>query len=117
MKLIVSKTFRFEAAHSLPYYIGDCAKLHGHSYTLEVCVKNEVNEETGFVMDFKELKKIVQEKVIVFLDHEFLNNLFKNPTAENTLIWIVRQLQNEINIVRARLWETADSYVEWGNAR
>jgi 6-pyruvoyltetrahydropterin/6-carboxytetrahydropterin synthase len=83
MKLTVSKTFRFEAAHSLPYYIGDCAKLHGHSYTLEISCKGEVDKETGFVMDFKELKKIVQEKVIDLLDHEFLNNVFKNPTAEN----------------------------------
>jgi 6-pyruvoyltetrahydropterin/6-carboxytetrahydropterin synthase len=114
MKLIINKTFRFEAAHSLPYYIGDCAKVHGHSYVLEISCKGEVDKETGFVMDFKELKKIVQKKVIDLLDHEFLNNVIKNPTAENILIWIVRQLQNELNIVRARLWETIDSCVEWG---
>lgn len=115
MKLTVSKTFRFEAAHSLPYYIGDCAALHGHSYVLEVCVKDEVDEK-GMVIDFKELKKIVQAKVIDILDHSFLNNMIKNPTAENLVVWIVRQLQQDLSVRRVKLWETVDSYVEWGNA-
>ena len=113
MNLTVSKTFRFEAAHSLPNYEGDCANLHGHSYVLEVCVKGEV-DKNGFVMDFKTLKTIVQEKVIDLLDHTFLNNIFKVPTAENMVVWIVRKLQQDLLIHRVKLWETADSYCEWG---
>jgi 6-pyruvoyltetrahydropterin/6-carboxytetrahydropterin synthase len=115
MKLTISKKFRFEAAHYLPNYKGDCHKLHGHSYILEILVKGQVDEETGMVLDFKELKNTVQFKIIDILDHEDLNKLFPNPTAENILIWIVRRLLPEIPISKARLWETEDSYTEWGN--
>ena len=89
MLLTVSKTFRFEAAHKLIGYDGDCANLHGHSYVLEIQVKGVVDEQ-GFVMDFKELKHFVQTKVIDLLDHVYLNDIIKNPTAENIVIWIVR---------------------------
>ena len=113
MKLTVSKTFRFEAAHKLIGYDGDCANLHGHSYVLEIQVKGEVDEQ-GFVMDFKELKKSVQYNVIALLDHVYLNDIIKNPTAENIVIWIVRKLQQDLTIYKVRLWETVDSYCEWG---
>jgi len=113
MKLTVSKTFRFEAAHKLIGYDGDCANLHGHSYILEVQVKDEVGDD-GFVMDFKELKKFVQTKVVDLLDHSYLNDMIKNPTAENLVVWIVRKLQQDLTICKVRLWETVDSYCEWG---
>ena len=113
MKLTVSKTFRFEAAHKLIGYDGDCANLHGHSYVLEIQVKGVVDEQ-GFVMDFKELKHFVQTKVIDLLDHVYLNDIIKNPTAENIVIWIVRKLQQDLMIYKVRLWETVDSYCEWG---
>jgi len=113
MKLTVSKTFRFEAAHKLIGYDGDCANLHGHSYVLEIQVKGEVDEQ-GFVMDFKQLKHFVQTKVIDLLDHVYLNDIIKNPTAENIVIWIVRKLQQDLTIYKVRLWETVDSYCEWG---
>jgi len=113
MKLTVSKTFRFEAAHKLIGYDGDCANLHGHSYVLEIQVKGVVDEQ-GFVMDFKELKHFVQTKVIDLLDHVYLNDIIKNPTAENIVIWIVRKLQQDLMIHKVRLWETVDSYCEWG---
>jgi 6-pyruvoyltetrahydropterin/6-carboxytetrahydropterin synthase len=113
MKLTVSKTFRFEAAHKLIGYDGDCANLHGHSYVLEIQVKGEVDEQ-GFVMDFKQLKHFVQTKVIDLLDHVYLNDIIKNPTAENIVIWIVRKLQQDLTICKVRLWETVDSYCEWG---
>ena len=113
MLLTVSKTFRFEAAHKLIGYDGDCANLHGHSYVLEIQVKGVVDEQ-GFVMDFKELKHFVQTKVIDLLDHVYLNDIIKNPTAENIVIWIVRKLQQDLMIHKVRLWETVDSYCEWG---
>ena len=113
MKLTVSKTFRFEAAHKLIGYDGDCANLHGHSYVLEIQVKGVVDEQ-GFVMDFKQLKHFVQTKVIDLLDHVYLNDIIKNPTAENIVIWIVRKLQQDLMIHKVRLWETVDSYCEWG---
>jgi len=113
MNLIVCKTFRFEAAHRLSDYDGDCGNLHGHSYVLEVCVKGEV-DENGFVMDFKELKKFVQAKVLDLLDHTFLNNIIKVSTAENIVVWIVRKLQQDLVVHRVKLWETADSCCEWG---
>jgi 6-pyruvoyltetrahydropterin/6-carboxytetrahydropterin synthase len=65
-------------------------------------------------MDFKQLKHFVQTKVIDLLDHVYLNDIIKNPTAENIVIWIVRKLQQDLMIHKVRLWETVDSYCEWG---
>ena len=73
-------------AHNLRGYNGDCEKLHGHNWKVEVILKTEKLNELGMVMDFK----IVKEKLEVILsrfDHSYLNELseFKqeNPTTEN----------------------------------
>jgi 6-pyruvoyltetrahydropterin/6-carboxytetrahydropterin synthase len=116
--ITVTKIFEFEAAHHLPGYDGDCKRLHGHSYKLEVTVSGEVNEKTGMVMDFKLLKEIVQERVINQFDHQLLNDHIKNPTAENIVNFIVKELDEAmcaffLCVDRVRLWETSNSYCEW----
>lgn len=109
MKL--GRRFHFDAAH----YILDteekrCEEPHGHTYSLEVVVEGEVRKG-GMVMDFSDLKKVVNE-VIAKLDHKNLNDLFKNPTAENIAQWIFDQLKSKFNVVSVKLWEGEGKWVE-----
>lgn len=88
MRLSISKTFRFEASHVLPKHPGKCSRLHGHSWVLHVEVDGEVNQDTGFVVDFAELKGVVERAVIDQVDHQHLGecNLIGNaflPSAVN----------------------------------
>ena len=83
----VTKIFTFDACHHLPHYDGACNKQHGHTYKLEVTVTGKVdrditNPKCGMIIDFKDLKKIVDDTVISNHDHSKLNDFFENPTAE-----------------------------------
>lgn len=87
----LSKEFGFESAHSLPNVAEGhkCARLHGHSFRVSVHVEGPVGEETGWVMDFAELKAAVQPTIDA-LDHRLLNDLegLENPTSEHVARWI-----------------------------
>ncbi|MDE7091463.1 MAG: 6-carboxytetrahydropterin synthase, partial [Bacteroidales bacterium] len=67
----MTKIFRFEMAHALPDYNGPCAHLHGHSYRLEVTLSTGAAEipTEGMVMDFSQLKRMVEETIIAQVDH------------------------------------------------
>lgn len=108
--MIITKIFNFESAHKLENYNGKCANLHGHSYTLHVSVLGNVSSD-GFVLDFGDIKKIVDEIIISKLDHNYLNEIIKQPTAENILLWVWSQLKNKLNLYELKLYETATSYV------
>ncbi|HVB25443.1 MAG TPA: 6-carboxytetrahydropterin synthase QueD [Ktedonobacteraceae bacterium] len=123
MKLaIITKSFRFEAAHHLPGHQGKCANLHGHSYKLEVTLRGPINiapgkSSNGMVMDFGDLAQIVRSSVIETLDHQDLNAVTKlHTTAENLAHWIwdalVTSRLDEQLLYRIRLWETESSFVE-----
>jgi 6-pyruvoyltetrahydropterin/6-carboxytetrahydropterin synthase len=94
---------------------------HGHNYTLEVTVKGKVDERSGFVVDLKQLKDIMNREVIDAMDHRFLNEEvaeFKNsiPTTENLAISIWRRLQPKLNLAqlhRVRVYETQDLFVDY----
>jgi len=112
--MIVTKRIEFDAAHYLPNYNGKCKNLHGHRFRLEVSVKGFVVPNTGMVMDFKNLKEKMK-KVVSMLDHNVLNNIIKNPTAENIILWIWEKLvlsEHLLCIESIRLWETPDCYCE-----
>lgn len=87
---------------------------HGHTYVLEVTVEGPVEEETGWVMDFKELKRIVGERVVKKCDCKNLNTDVAflagvNPTAENLAIAFWKELEGEVKparMVRLELHET-----------
>jgi len=120
--LTVTKTFRFEAAHHLPHYDGACQRLHGHSYKLQVTVTgkritDENDPKCGMIIDFKDLKRIVNAKVVEAYDHSYLNGYFDNPTAENMVVKIahdiVSGLPKDVLLVSCKLWETEDSYAEY----
>lgn len=71
-EITVVKEFVFDSAHFLLDYDGDCANIHGHTYKLHVGLRGEVNPATGMVMDFKQLKMIVNP-LIKAMDHALLN--------------------------------------------
>ncbi|MFC1655463.1 6-carboxytetrahydropterin synthase QueD [Patescibacteria group bacterium] len=112
--MLVTKKFKFDAAHFLTNYHGKCEKLHGHTYKLQVTVEGDVKED-GMVMDFVELKKIVNERVISKLDHSSLNDTIENPSAENIAIWIWNRLKDisEAKLYEVKVWETATSFVTY----
>ena len=75
----LTKIFRFEAAHALMGYDGRCRNIHGHSYEMRVTIKgmpiiDDNNPKNGMVMDFGDLKKIVNEEIIDHYDHAFIIN-------------------------------------------
>lgn len=109
--MLLTKKFKFEAAHNILNYEGDCKKLHGHSYALEITVKGEVSKD-GFVIDFKEIDEIVKEKVLKVLDHSYLNDVVKVSTCENLVKWIWEKLA-ELNLYEIKLYETSDSWVAY----
>lgn len=119
---IVTKTFSFEAAHHLPGHRGKCARLHGHSYRVEVAVRGPIKEvpdqsDSGMVIDFEDLSQIVRNAIIERLDHRDLNEVTGlRTTAENLAHWMWDTLTtaglSEPLLYRIRLWETQSSYVE-----
>jgi len=108
--MLINKIFTFDAAHKLPNYNGKCANLHGHTWKLIVSLEGEI-KENGMIVDFKELKDKVNEKVIDKLDHSYLNDAISNPTCENLLLWIKEQLA-ELNPKTLRLYESETSFCE-----
>ncbi len=87
----VFKEFTFDSAHLLPEVPAGhkCARLHGHTFSVRVCVAGEVDDRHGWVVDFGDVKAVVKP-VIDELDHQYLNDLpgLANPTAENIACWI-----------------------------
>lgn len=92
---------------------------HGHTYGLEVTIEGEIDAETGYVMDFKTLRRAVEEHVVRRLDRRNLNFdvdflAGRNPTAENIVIGIWGQLENRVapgRLVRIVLNETEKNRV------
>jgi len=138
----ITKEFKFDTAHALKDYDGRCRNLHGHSYKFFVTVKGKPIEDkaspkTGMVMDFGDLKRIVNEEVVEKLDHAVVLNkeadlkhigdidqLFDKtvivdyqPTTENMLAdfanRIKKRLPANIKLTRLMLRETITSYAEW----
>lgn len=138
----LTKIFHFEAAHALNGYDGKCRNIHGHSYEMRVTVKgmplNEPgNPKNGMVIDFHDLKNIVNQEVVDKFDHAFIigNNMPKDfveitkhnfdkvvelpyqPTTENMLAdfaeRIKKRLPQHVDLYSVTLQETRDSMAEW----
>jgi 6-pyruvoyltetrahydropterin/6-carboxytetrahydropterin synthase len=141
-KIRLTKEFRFEMAHALYNYDGLCKNIHGHSYILQVTVIGEPEADDhspklGMVMDFGDLKAIVNREIVNDLDHsvvvsnkvsvDLLNQMGQmteryfimdyQPTCENMLIDFAARLQNalpeQVELFSLKLNETANSYAEW----
>ncbi len=129
----VTRRATFSAAHRLyipdksdqenELLFGKCSNpnWHGHNYTLEVVVKGKPDPETGFVIDVKTLKEIINEVIIKKVDHKNLNvetDFMKGiiPTSENITIAIWKQLENKMpsgKLYSVKLFETENNYFEY----
>lgn len=106
----IYKEFGFDAAHYLPHVPDGhkCKNMHGHTYRLRVFIKGTPGSDTGWIIDFKELKDTVKPLIDV-LDHTLLNEVpgLENPTAENIAVWIWNRLHPELpGMSRIELKET-----------
>lgn len=90
------KEFRFEAAHRLPNLPDGhkCARLHGHSFRLEVHIEGPVDPHTGMLLDYVDIKQAFAP-LEQQLDHHYLNEVpgLENPTSENIVRWAWQQLE------------------------
>jgi len=89
--MVIFKQFSFEAAHLLPNVPTGhkCGRLHGHSYHLDIYVSGDIQEHTGWVLDFAEVKNAVKDELDI-LDHNYLNSIpgLENPTSEMLASWL-----------------------------
>jgi 6-pyruvoyltetrahydropterin/6-carboxytetrahydropterin synthase len=93
------KVFQIEAAHWLPNVPEDhkCRRLHGHSFRIEIHISGPVQQPSGWVMDFADLKSAF-EPLYRQLDHHCLNEIegLENPTSENLARWIWTKLKPDL---------------------
>jgi 6-pyruvoyltetrahydropterin/6-carboxytetrahydropterin synthase len=117
-KIKIGRIFKFESAHKLPDepIYGKCSALHGHTYHLEVEISGEINEK-GWICNFGEIKKVINQSVIQKYDHKYLNDYFEIPTVENILFKIQSDLEKEFSdkpykLSKLKIWETDTNYAE-----
>lgn len=120
----VTKEFTFDSCHQLRDYNGACARLHGHTYKLQVTISGHL-DDCGMVMDFKELKKFIDSTILVELDHYNLNDKLEfNTTAENMVVYFYEYIEKyligyneknnrDLKVVQLRLWETPTSFATY----
>lgn len=131
----ITRKFTFEAAHYLPYHLGKCRHIHGHSYKMWVTITGDIqdhdkdfeekNPECGMIMDFSRLKEVVNGiirhdgEIVNGLDHNLLNNFYEIPTAETMVLSIAKEIQFALPegyyLLKLELWETEDAYATWIN--
>ena len=131
--ILLTRRAEFSAAHF--YWVsswsqaenervfGKCANRngHGHNYTLEVTVAGEVDPVTGFVVDLKQLKDILEREVVGVYDHRHLNleiPEFKTtvPTTENLAVAVWRRLDGKVpnaRLYRVRVYEMEDLFADF----
>ena len=127
----LTKVFHFNAAHQYGHsdwtdeknweVFGPDSKIHGHNYMLEVMVTGDIVDDTGFLVDLGNLKKIVKKNVIDILDHSLFDvevEWFKDrqPSSENLVIFIWNQIQSELKgakLHRIRLHETPTIFTDY----
>jgi len=133
--IYITRKEHFNAAHKLyredwsqeqnDKVFGRCANTnwHGHNYDLFVTIKGDINPDTGFVIDLKELKRIILENVVDKLDHKNLNldvDFMRGKMASTEVLAIEIWNQLESHILERgavlhciKLYETANNYVEY----
>lgn len=136
--MTIGKSFRWEAAHRIPWHTGKCKNLHGHSYKMEVILEGKVNDQ-GIIMDFQDLKEMVKPlidqldhaTIISEIDHE-LREIFEqknwkyflmveDSTAENLCLFFIEYLlsnhrshlqSHQITAIAIKIFETESAYAQ-----
>ena len=102
----------FSAAHRVEDYPGNCERLHGHNWKVEVTASSRDLDSLGMVVDFRKLKEAA-DRALDALDHGFLNDLpvFRgvNPTAENIARYLCEVIGADLPVSRVRVFETDTS--------
>ncbi|MDR0616091.1 MAG: 6-carboxytetrahydropterin synthase QueD [Synergistaceae bacterium] len=116
--MLLKKEFTFDAAHNLIKYHGKCERLHGHTYRMSVVIKG-VPDEEGMIVDFLEIKRIVNEEIISKFDHAYLNDILGQPSAENVARFSFEKLDPLIcgknyALHQVEVWESPSSSVIFG---
>lgn len=107
----------FSSAHRLINYNGECERLHGHNWKVQISVASDVLNDLGMVMDFKDIKSNVKP-LIGKLDHQYLNDIPPfteiNPTTENISKYLFDEFSKLINtdqikVTKVEIWESTTS--------
>ena len=116
-KLTVEDTF--SSAHQLRGYKGKCENLHGHNWKTVLSIQGEELDETGLLIDFHILKKILKE-ILSQLDHKNVNDVYPfteiNPSSENISKFIAKavsikleEINKDILVESVTVWESESS--------
>jgi len=112
----LKKRFTFEAAHCLPHHDGKCRRLHGHSWVGWVEVAGDTlrteGPQTGMVVDFGDISRVVDQVVDKHLDHYCLNESLglESPTTEEVARWVYRCLgEHGLTLAAVTIEETCTS--------
>ena len=96
MRIELTKEYTFEAAHRLPRVPPEhkCARMHGHSFRVEVVVAGEIDPHLGWLVDYADITAIVEPLIKRELDHRTLNDVpgLENPTSEILSVWLWKRL-------------------------
>ena len=117
MRVSLTKTFTFEAAHWLPTFPDGhkCRRMHGHSFHVDVVVTGPVSEAKGYLVDYGDMKAAIAP-VKARLDHYVLNEVdgLANPTAENVARWVFDRLKPALPMLElVRVHETCTTACEY----
>ena len=113
----IRKSFTIEAAHRLPNLppTHKCARLHGHSFNIEIAVGGPMDPDKGWIMDYGDIKRAF-EPLHGQLDHNYLNDIagLENPTSEHLALWIWERLRPELhNLTAVIVHETCTTTCEY----
>jgi 6-pyruvoyltetrahydropterin/6-carboxytetrahydropterin synthase len=117
MRVRLVKTVEFEAAHRLPSFPEghQCARMHGHSYKVDVVVAGEIPQGESYLIDYSVIKAAI-EPIRTRLDHRCLNDIegLEDPTAEMLAKWIYDRLKSSLPILaEVHVWESDTSRCEY----
>ena len=110
----------FSAAHRLREYDGNCERLHGHNWQVEVTVASDVLDDQGIALDFRAIKSAVND-LLAGLDHRYLNEVSPfdrlNPSSENLARYLFEEMEKKVpppaRMARVTVWESEDARAEY----
>jgi 6-pyruvoyltetrahydropterin/6-carboxytetrahydropterin synthase len=124
MNYTITTETTFSAAHYLRGYQGDCSRLHGHNWNVEVSVTSSKLDENGFAIDFLALEDLLEKAVAPF-EHRNLNEVppfdIENPTAENIAAYVfetmsgsIQEFSQEALVIGVTVWEVGKCRATFG---